>query len=139
MEAFVEKEERSLQTRSLMSPKRLRPSIEGEATSPALITVSRLTPLVESPAASHLGCLGAPSNALSPGCLSQALITAIKCWDLLHAYEQLRSGKLLILFKFKFHILQTNFGLICRQMNKKNFVIFSFYKPKFMFFLPNLT
>ncbi|KAL7645060.1 UNVERIFIED_CONTAM: hypothetical protein RMT77_003430 [Armadillidium vulgare] len=91
-------------SKNLLSPpssKRLRQSIEEEQ-SPALITVSCLsqsnTPIsalqndsvIGSP--SHLS-LGANSSqgSVSSGALSQALITAIKCWDILHAFESLSS------------------------------------------------
>ena len=80
----------------LMSPnmKRARSSLDEDPTIP-LITVSRpCQPSMSSgtPTTPIVNTGSSPLPNVSAGVLSQALITAIKCWDLLNSSEQLRAG-----------------------------------------------
>lgn len=104
MEAFVFPEvEQREDSVIVVPPKRSRPSLDEDLTIP-VITVSRPAPLAGQPpltpsAGPVVGGLAvnAPPGGIVAGGLSQALTTAIKCWDLLNSYEQLRSGELTVL------------------------------------------
>lgn len=86
-------------------PKRSRPSLDDDPTIP-IITGSRPTPAGPSPATTPtvgggvvggLGGVGGPGGGIAAaGGLSQALTTAIKCWDILKSYDQLRNGEFII-------------------------------------------
>lgn len=92
VEAFVYPECEREET-VIMPPKRSRPSLDEDPTIP-VITVSRPTPIGPAPAAGAVvGLPVSTPGGISAGGLSQALTTAIKCWDLLNSYEQLRSGQ----------------------------------------------
>ncbi|KAK4313099.1 hypothetical protein Pmani_015525 [Petrolisthes manimaculis] len=81
--------------------KRSRPSLDDDPTIP-IITGSRPTPPGPTPTTTPtvggavvggLGGVGGPGGGIAAaGGLSQALTTAIKCWDILKSYDQLRTG-----------------------------------------------
>ncbi|XP_042891180.1 integrator complex subunit 10-like [Penaeus japonicus] len=90
VEAFVYPECEREET-VIMPPKRSRPSLDEDPTIP-VITISRPAPIGPAPAAGAVvGLPVSTPGGISAGGLSQALTTAIKCWDLLNSYEQLRA------------------------------------------------
>lgn len=92
VEAFVYPECEREET-VIMPPKRSRPSLDEDPTIP-VITISRPAPIGPAPAAGAVvGLPVSTPGGISAGGLSQALTTAIKCWDLLNSYEQLRAGQ----------------------------------------------
>ncbi|XP_050709620.1 integrator complex subunit 10-like [Eriocheir sinensis] len=89
VEAFIHPETESTEPSLVVAPKRPRPSIDDDPTTP-IITVSRPAP--PGPPGAVVGGLGvAGQGGIAAGGLSQALTTAIKCWDILKSYEQLRA------------------------------------------------
>ncbi|XP_068235665.1 integrator complex subunit 10 [Palaemon carinicauda] len=77
----------------IVPPKRSRTSLDEDPTIP-IITVSRPTSNSSVGQPSTGSMVGLAVNApagIAAGALSQALTTAIKCWDLLNSYEQLRA------------------------------------------------
>ncbi|KAG7170456.1 Integrator complex subunit 10-like [Homarus americanus] len=73
----------------IVPPKRSRPSLDEDPTIP-IITVSRPTPAGQA-VTPVVGLSVNTPGGIAAGGLSQALTTAIKCWDLLNSYEQLRA------------------------------------------------
>ncbi|KAK7072751.1 hypothetical protein SK128_001960 [Halocaridina rubra] len=77
----------------IVPPKRSRPSLDEDPNIP-VITVSRPTQSAQGTqpvSGSMVGLNVSAPTGIAAGGLSQALTTAIKCWDLLNSYEQLRA------------------------------------------------
>ncbi|XP_064098835.1 LOW QUALITY PROTEIN: integrator complex subunit 10-like [Macrobrachium nipponense] len=92
VEAFVSPEV-DREDSVIVPPKRSRPSLDEDPTIP-IITVSRPTSSAPGGQPNTGSMVGLAVNApagIAAGGLSQALTTAIKCWDLLNSYEQLRA------------------------------------------------
>ncbi|XP_063852733.1 integrator complex subunit 10-like [Scylla paramamosain] len=89
VEAFIYPETEPSEPSLVVPSKRPRPSLDDDPTIP-IITVSRPAP-PGAPAAVVGGLGVGGQGGIAAGGLSQALTTAIKCWDILKSYEQLRA------------------------------------------------